>query len=322
MLHAATAIGALLNSGGELARSTRWRRHGRVGSSRRWRLVVGGVLPLIAIAVPSVWQVPPSVAQLGPIDCHTMLVALPDLHEVVPVNLARGTVGSPIDVGDLVQGLAVAPDARTAYAVSDTTVTPIDLADGTLGTPIAVGTESGGSQARTPAISPDGRILAISRADGIVLVDLATGTAGPLIPGPSVNIAQTAFTPDGTRLLVGATGNRIYPLDVATETFGPRSALASIRSRWPSRQMVLAPTSGTASAALSARSTWPLISPAPKSRSAAECPWSPPPQMGGRPSSSSYHRVTPVGRSPPIPSAPRSTSTEWHGGQRLAPTAS
>ncbi|HEY1549978.1 MAG TPA: serine/threonine-protein kinase [Kofleriaceae bacterium] len=61
------------------------------------------------------------------------------------------------------------------------------------------------------AFSPDARILAVGRADGsISVLDSATGTTIPTLPGPRGAVADLEFTRDGAELLVATkTGTQL-----------------------------------------------------------------------------------------------------------------
>jgi YVTN family beta-propeller protein len=142
---------------------------------------------------------------------------------VTPIDLATGTRGSPITVGNYPEGIAITPDGKTAYVTNfnDGTVTPIDLATGTPGPPITVGKEPEGI-----AITPDGKTAYVANAgDGTVTpITLATSTPGPPIIVGNGPLA-IAITPDGKTAYVadggGGNGNTVTPIDLATGAPGP-----------------------------------------------------------------------------------------------------
>ena len=101
---------------------------------------------------------------------------------VIPVNLATGHPGTPIETGADPVAIAISPDGRTAYVVDDGdsgTTTPVDLATGQPGTPIETGTDP-----QAIAITPDGTTAYVTddgngHGDGTVIpVNLATGHPG------------------------------------------------------------------------------------------------------------------------------------------------
>ena len=170
--------------------------------------------------------------------CNTVLLPDPNRDEVLLVDSITGVFGTPIPVGDIqndqqLTGIAISPDARTAYVTTDTEVTPIDLGSRTLGEPIFVPTPSPGTRIAYPIISPDGRTMFVAHPADIVKIDLTTGTVGsPLPAGPGSTIGQMAFEPDGTRILVGdGSGTAVTPIDVATMSKQPPIELYS----WPGR---------------------------------------------------------------------------------------
>jgi YVTN family beta-propeller protein len=98
-------------------------------------------------------------------------------YDVIPVNVATGAEGTPIEVGAYPQDVAVSPDGSTVYA----TLTGGDTGPG------------GSSQ-----------VAVISTATGTVTGDITVGT------GPR----QVAFSPDGTRAYV-TTENGVDVIDTA-----------------------------------------------------------------------------------------------------------
>ena len=93
-------------------------------------LLLGGALALLALVAP--------VGALA----RTAYVAN-DLESgtVTPIDTATNTAGTPIAVGAEPVGIAITPDAKTAYVTNlgSNNVTPIDTATNTAATPIAVG---------------------------------------------------------------------------------------------------------------------------------------------------------------------------------------
>jgi DNA-binding beta-propeller fold protein YncE len=115
---------------------------------------------------------------------------------VTPIDLATGSTGTPIQVGDGPDAIAITPDGKTAYVANldgTTGVTPIDLATGSAGTQIP------GRDCDAIAVTPDGKTVYFAStyngSDGTVTpIDVATGSEGNPIQvgnGPDA----IAFTP-------------------------------------------------------------------------------------------------------------------------------
>jgi YVTN family beta-propeller protein len=148
--------------------------------------------------------------------------------EVVPINTATNTVGTPIVIG---QGngfdawdIAITPDGKTAYVTNDDAgnVIPINTATGTAGSPIRVG-----DGPRGIAITPDGKTAYVTnfgspQADGntVTPINTATNTAGTPIrvgTGPQ----GIAITPNGkTAYVSDFRSNTVTPINTATNTAG------------------------------------------------------------------------------------------------------
>ena len=136
---------------------------------------------------------------------------------VTPINLASGTPGTPITVGNKPTAIAITPDGATAYVTNSGagTVTPINLATGIPGTPIHAG--------KFPvaiAIAPDGATAyVVNNDDGTVTpINLASGT-----PGTPITVGNTptaiAITPDGATAYVTNSGaGTVTPINLATGT--------------------------------------------------------------------------------------------------------
>ena len=118
-----------------------------------------------------------TLAAPGAAQARTAYVTNSGSDSVTPIDLATGTAGTPILVGDNPAGVAITPDGATAYVTNrgSDNVTPIDLATGTAGTPITVGDNPAGV-----AITPDGATAYVTNrgSDNVTPIDLATGTAG------------------------------------------------------------------------------------------------------------------------------------------------
>jgi hypothetical protein len=170
-----------------------------------------------------------------------------DVQGVTPVNIFTRTAGAQIPITEPVEqfgapeGIAVTPDGKTAYVVSDTidigpsVVTPVDLATRTAepqitlppGSPVGV------------AVTPDGKTAYVLDAgtgpgvDGsIVPINVATNTPGTPILVPNLS-GQLAISPDGKTLWVegttfaNATKLWLTPIDLATDTPGTTFMIGS-----------------------------------------------------------------------------------------------
>ena len=172
-------------------------------------------------------------------DGTTAFVTTNATGEVVPIDVATRTAGTPIPVavGGGASGVAITPDGTTAFVTvthADGELVPIDVATRTAGTPIPVGPFPEG-----PAITPDGATVFVANGDPmgpgtVTPVDVATRTAGTPIPVPP--LADTvAITPDGATAFVASAlpsedpppdaANVVTPIDVATRTAGPPIAV-------------------------------------------------------------------------------------------------
>jgi hypothetical protein len=90
------------------------------------RVLPLAVMVLVAWSLGSTLGVDPTGAAEEPTPvstCGTALIAIPGADQVLPVDVARGTTGTPISIpgADVV---SISPDARTAYVVADHAVVP------------------------------------------------------------------------------------------------------------------------------------------------------------------------------------------------------
>jgi YVTN family beta-propeller protein len=146
---------------------------------------------------------------------------------VTPVDTAINTAGTPIEVGDHPEGVAITPDAKTAYVTNffSNTVSPIDTATNAAGTPIEVDSGPLGI-----AITPDGRTAYVTNFGSaqVTPIDTATNTAGTPIEvggGPRA----IAITPDGkTAYVTSSFSNSVTPIDTATNTAGTAIPVGSL----------------------------------------------------------------------------------------------
>jgi YVTN family beta-propeller protein len=139
--------------------------------------------------------------------------------EVIPVDLATGTAGQPIIVGQHPFAIAITSDDRTAYvACTDSNaVYPVNLATGAVGSPIPVGSEP---FAIAITSNDETAYVADSGNSSVTPIDLATGAPGAAIPvGGSPQ--SIAIAPSQQTVYVGNYDDgTVTPINVATNTPG------------------------------------------------------------------------------------------------------
>ena len=156
-------------------------------------LLLGGALALLALVAP--------VGALA----RTAYVAN-DLESgtVTPIDTATNTAGTPIAVGAEPVGIAITPDAKTAYVTNlgSNNVTPIDTATNNAATPIAVGAEP-----FAVAITPDGKTAYVANRgpNDVTPIDTATNAAATPIAVGAVPIG-VAITPNQAPIAAFAAG--------------------------------------------------------------------------------------------------------------------
>lgn len=124
----------------------------------------------------------------------TAWVANEQAGTIEPVDLATGSIGTPIAVGSQPVAIAITPDGATAYVADygSSTIVPVKLATGTVRTPIALG-----DRPDAIAITPDGTVAyAISDNGTIWPITVATGHVGNPSRIPT-NSDAIAIGPDG-----------------------------------------------------------------------------------------------------------------------------
>ena len=161
----------------------------------------------------------------------TALVANDQANSVTPVDSSSGAPGANVGVGSLPLGIAVAPDARTAYVVNlgatsgTGSLTPIDL---TGSRPVArAAIALGGGTPNFIAIAPDGRKAYVSNPGNGTIVPLDLRTTPTTVGTPfsaGTGVEGIAFTPDGTKAYAAdLRGNVVIPITVATNS--PRTPI-------------------------------------------------------------------------------------------------
>jgi PKD repeat protein len=171
-----------------------------------------------------------------------------DPQGVTPVNIFTRTAGAQIPITgplhrvEAPEGIAVTPDGKTAYVVSDTdvdfepaTVTPVDLVTRTAEPQITLPP----GQPTGVAVAPDGKTAYVVDAEtgpgvvgSIIPINVATNTPGTPILVPNLS-GQLAISPDGKTLWVesetfaNATKLWLTPIDLATDTPGTTFMIGS-----------------------------------------------------------------------------------------------
>jgi YVTN family beta-propeller protein len=153
-------------------------------------------------------------------------------NSVSPIDTGSNAAGSMVPVGDLPLGIAISPNARTAYVVnagatgSTGQVTPLDLSTSP---PTAEPTiDIPGDFGNYIAISPNGHEAYVSDPTHgeIWPIDLTSSPPAPQAPiAVGGNPEWIAFSPDGTTAYVaendGTSGTpEVLPIDVASATIG------------------------------------------------------------------------------------------------------
>jgi YVTN family beta-propeller protein len=154
-------------------------------------------------------------------DNSQVFIAETGQYDVIPVNVASGKEGTPIEVGAYPQDVAVSPDGSTVYATltggdsgpgGSDQVAVISTATDTVTGDITVGTGP-----RQVAFSPDGTRAYVTTERGVTVIDTAAGSvvATINIPGGAQGLA---VSPDGSRVYATSpqTG-RLVVIDAATD---------------------------------------------------------------------------------------------------------
>jgi YVTN family beta-propeller protein len=145
-----------------------------------------------ALAVSGVWAGIAQADQLG-------YVADEQAGTVSQVDLATGTVGTPITVGSQPVAIAISPDGSMAYVADygSSEIVPIALATGAVGTPIMLS-----DRPNAIAITPDGKTAYVVSDNGREWpITLATAHIGNPTTIPA-NSDAIAITPSGATAFV------------------------------------------------------------------------------------------------------------------------
>jgi DNA-binding beta-propeller fold protein YncE len=151
---------------------------------------------------------------------------------ITPISLAGDTPGVPISVGVDPIGIAITPSGGTAYVLGGNgagTLTPVTLAanpaQDVVGTAIAVP----GGAPKAVANAPDGNSAFVLGGTGVARISLPAGTE--LFTTSNASYTAAAFSPDGTRALLGYTSGPspsqgVMVMNVGTDLAGTPIALS------------------------------------------------------------------------------------------------
>jgi YVTN family beta-propeller protein len=141
-------------------------------------------------------------------------------NQLYPVDVASGTVGTPITVGSGATALALTPDGSKAYVATGSSLVPVDLVLGTTGSPIASGFTLGPFQVE---MSPSGTTVYFSGFSSppyetILPITVATNATQPSILACHDDAgSQFALSPGGTSAWVACNGDgTVEQFDLST----------------------------------------------------------------------------------------------------------
>ena len=153
-------------------------------------------------------------------DGKTAYVADKASGNVVPIDLATNTAGTPIAVAGP-NGLAVSPDSKTVYVTSGDTIVPITTANNATASPIAL---TANSSPAAIAITPDGKTAYVANEsdDTVTPITLASKAVGtPIHLETGAGAVGIAITPDGKTAYVADSGTgNVTPITLAGNTAG------------------------------------------------------------------------------------------------------
>jgi len=140
-------------------------------------------------------------------------------NTVTPINTATNEPGRPINVGQSPGAIAITPDGKTAYVLSQRGVVPVSTATDKPGKPINAGKDLTGI-----AITPDGKTAYVvsTLSAAVTPIRIATDTALKAIkigipPSGYEFPDQIAITPDSGTAYVSTTAG-VVPIRTATNT--------------------------------------------------------------------------------------------------------
>lgn len=145
--------------------------------------------------------------------------------ELLPIDVATNTAGTPIETGLCANEIAIKPDGTTIYVTNtcEETVSVINAATGTEELKITVG-----AFPSAIAVTPDGTRAYVSSDKSVIPIDLASNTPGTPIPVGEF-AGSISVTPNGTAAYVTVSNeNAIKRIDLATNAVGPAIVIGGV----------------------------------------------------------------------------------------------
>ena len=151
---------------------------------------------------------------------------------ITPISLASDTAGAALSVGVDPMAIAITSSGATAYVLGGTgagTLTPITLAANPAQDVVGAAISVPGGAPAALAIAPDGGSACVLGGTGVGRVSLPVGT--DLWTTSNASYTTAAFSPDGTRALLGYTSGTsprqgVVVLNVGTDAAGTAISLS------------------------------------------------------------------------------------------------
>jgi DNA-binding beta-propeller fold protein YncE len=151
---------------------------------------------------------------------------------ITPISLASDTAGAALSVGVDPMAITITSSGATAYVLGGTgagTLTPITLAANPAQDVVGAAVSVPGGTPAALAIAPDGGSACVLGATGVGRVSLPAGT--DLWTTSNASYTTAAFSPDGTRALLGYTSGTsprqgVVVLNVGTDAAGTAISLS------------------------------------------------------------------------------------------------
>jgi DNA-binding beta-propeller fold protein YncE len=143
--------------------------------------------------------------------------------QVIPINLATNTVGTPLTLGETPNDLAISPDGKTAYiAIGDSfNAGKIIVLDTETATKKSEITGSDLTEPMNAVVSPDGKTLWVIKKKSVIPVNLETLVHGAALTLPAESEkGGAAISPDGSALWVSVRRGLVR-IDTALATVSP-----------------------------------------------------------------------------------------------------
>jgi DNA-binding beta-propeller fold protein YncE len=195
----------------------------------------GSVIPITlasgAVGAPIPVGADPVAIAVAPNGATAYVVNAGD-STITPISLAGGTAGAPIAVGVNPMAIAITPSGAAAYVLGGKgagTLTPITLAANPAQDVVGSATSVPGGAPAALAIAPDGGSACVLGGTGVGRVSLPVGT--DLWTTSNASYTTAAFSPDGTRALLGYTSGTsprqgVVVLNVGTDAAGTPISLS------------------------------------------------------------------------------------------------